>query len=86
MTKKGFFSKLIILTVVVLNSAFTVAVLYTFLKVGDEPTALIAAWFAFTTGELWLLSQVKKTKIKEASNKEDFDYEYSNNKKETYKP
>ena len=25
--------------------------------------ALIGAWFAFTTGELWMLSSIKKTKV-----------------------
>jgi len=58
------FSKLIVTAVVILNSLFTVAALYVFLRVGNEPTALIAAWFAFTGGELWLLSGIKKTKVK----------------------
>lgn len=47
-----------------LNTGFTAAVLYVFLKVGSEPATLIAAWFAFTTGELWLLSGITKTKLK----------------------
>lgn len=58
------FSKSIVLAVVSLNIIFTIAVLYVFLKVGSEPTALIAAWFAFTTGELWLLANIKKEKVK----------------------
>lgn len=58
------FSKSIVLAVVMLNIIFTIAVLYVFLKVGSEPTALIAAWFAFTTGELWLLANIKKEKVK----------------------
>lgn len=58
------FSKLIVTAVVLLNSLFSVGVLYVFLRVGSEPTALIAAWFAFTTGELWLLSGIKKAKVK----------------------
>ena len=62
--KKSMFSKLIVLLVVILNAVFTAAVLYAFLKVGSEPMALIAAWFSFTTGELWLLSSIKKAKVK----------------------
>ena len=54
------FSKLIVALVVLLNTGFAVAVLYIFFRVGSEPTALIAAWFAFTTGELWLLSKIKR--------------------------
>lgn len=59
------FSKWIVLLVIVLNVIFTVGTLYVFLKVGSEPTTLIAAWFAFTTGELWMLAGIKKKKIKE---------------------
>ena len=58
------FSKLIVVAVVVLNAVFTAAALYAFLRVGSEPVALIAAWFGFTGGELWLLSSIKKTEIK----------------------
>ena len=57
------FSKLIVTAVVLLNTGFTAAVLYTFLRVGNEPTALVAAWFAFTTGELWFLSGIEKKKL-----------------------
>ena len=63
MSKKNKFSKFIVTAVVLLNVIFTAAVLYVFLKVGSEPTALIGAWFAFTTGELWMLSSIKKTKV-----------------------
>lgn len=52
-------TKFIVLLIVLLNIIFTSVVLYIFFKVGNEPTALIVAWFAFTTGELWLLAQIK---------------------------
>ena len=57
------FSKKIVAMIIFLNLAFTIAVLYTFLKVGSEPTVLIGCWFGFTTGELWLLSGITKKKI-----------------------
>jgi hypothetical protein len=60
---KNKFSKAIVATVVLLNTIFTAAVLYAFLKVGNEPVTLIGCWFAFTTGELWMLSSIKKTKV-----------------------
>jgi len=60
--KKSRFSKFIVTLVILLNVAFTAAVLYVFLHVGSEPTAIIAAWFSFTTGELWMLSSIKKKK------------------------
>lgn len=63
MKKKGDFSKLIVTLVVILNIVFTAAVLYVFWQVGNEPTTLVAAWFAFTTGELWFLSGIKKKRI-----------------------
>lgn len=57
------FSKWIVATVIVLNVFFTITVLYTFLKVGNEPSTLITAWFAFTTGELWALAAIKRKEI-----------------------
>ena len=63
-TKKNRFSKLIVAAVVLLNTGFTAAVLYVYLRVGSEPTTLIAAWFAFTTGELWMLAGIRKAKVK----------------------
>ena len=61
--KKGLFSKLIVAFVITANVFFTIAVLYTFLKTSNEPTALISAWFAFTTVELWQLATIKKRKV-----------------------
>ena len=57
------FSKIIVSLVIALNVFFTVAVLYIFYRVGTEPTALIAAWFGFTTGELWFLAGIKKKEM-----------------------
>ena len=58
------YSKFIVALVILLNVLFTAAVLYIFLRIGTEPTSLIAAWFAFTTGELWMLATITKHKIK----------------------
>ena len=57
------FSKIIVSLVIALNIIFTVAVLFIFYRVGTEPTALIAAWFGFTTGELWFLAGIRKKKM-----------------------
>lgn len=62
------FSKWIVSLIVLLNVGFTVAVLYTFLRVGTEPVTLIGCWFAFTTGELWFLAGIKKKEITEGEN------------------
>jgi threonine/homoserine efflux transporter RhtA len=59
------FSKRIVALVILLNVAFTGAVLYLFLRTGSEPTVLIGCWFAFTTGELWMLAGIRKAKLKE---------------------
>ena len=68
------FSKVVVSAVVILNVFFTIAVLYVFLKTnGNEPTVLIGAWFGFTTGELWMLSSIKKKKINQDKNK-DLEY------------
>lgn len=58
------FSKKIVALVILLNALFTGAVLFVFLRVGSEPTTLVAAWFAFTTGELWLLSGITREKVR----------------------
>lgn len=62
--KKGYYSKFIVAVVIMLNVIFTAAVLFVFLKTGNEPSTLITAWFAFTTGELFMLSSIKKVKEK----------------------
>lgn len=59
------FSKQVVALVVFLNVAFAAAVLTVFWHTGSEPSALVAAWFTFTTGELWMLSSIKKSKIKD---------------------
>ena len=64
------FSKIIVSLIILLNILFTTGVLYVFLRVGNEPSILIGAWFAFTTGELWMLSSIKK---KEIDNEGDYD-------------
>lgn len=65
------FSKFIVTLVILLNVSFTVAVLYVFLRIGNEPTALIAAWFGFTTVELWALAGIKKREIEILNDKEE---------------
>ena len=62
-SKNNKFSKWIVTAVILLNILFTAAVLYIFLKVGSEPMTLIGCWFGFTTGELWMLSSITKSKV-----------------------
>jgi len=57
---KGKFSKVIVALIIIMNVTFTAVVLYIFHQTGYEPTALIGAWFAFTTGELFFLADIKK--------------------------
>lgn len=61
------FSKGVVLLIVWLNIIFTVAVLWLIMLDKPEPTALIAAWFGFTTGELWLTATIKKAKVREGA-------------------
>ena len=65
------YSKWIVALVILLNTGFAGAVLFTFLRVGSEPTALVAAWFAFTTGELWLLSGITREKVRRDADSRD---------------
>ena len=65
------FSKAIVSLVILLNAAFTVAVLFIFYRIGAEPTTLIGAWFGFTTIELWALAGIKKREIETRNTKEE---------------
>ncbi len=60
--KKGFFSKLIVSFVIIINIFFTIGTMYIFLRTGSEPAALIGAWFTFTTVEIWQLAKIKRKK------------------------
>lgn len=66
------FSKKVVTLVIMLNVAFTGAVLYLFLITGSEPTTLIGCWFGFTTIELWALSGITKTKITQGGGDEQW--------------
>jgi hypothetical protein len=67
------FSKAIVSLIIMLNVIFSAAVLFVFLKIGSEPMTLIGAWFAFTTGELWLLAGIKKKEVEKQSDKEELE-------------
>ena len=69
--RRGVFSKAIIGLIIAANIVFTIAVLVIFVRVGSEPSALIVAWFAFTTGELWFLAGIKKKKIEKGEDYEN---------------
>lgn len=69
--KKNSFSKFIVGFVIVINVLFTIAVLKIFLKTASEPTALIGAWFGFTTVELWQLAKIKQKKVEKEKNTYD---------------
>lgn len=62
--KKGLFSKVVVSGVILANIMFSIAVLWIFLRTSAEPTALIAAWFGFTTVEVWSLAKIKREKTK----------------------
>lgn len=65
------YSKFIVTLVILLNTAFAFSALYVFLKTSSEPSTLIVTWFGFTTGELWLLKDIKKSKIKGGNQNEN---------------
>jgi len=65
------YSKWIVALIITLNSVFTYMVLQAFIQTSTEPTVLIGCWFGFTTGELWILANIKKTKIKENKDNEN---------------
>lgn len=58
------YSKWIVALVIMLNVAFTGAILFLFLRTGSEPSTLIGCWFGFTTVELWTLAGITREKVK----------------------
>ena len=54
------FSKKIVIAVLILNVLFTTAVLVVSWHTLQSLDALVAGWFAFTTGELWTLGKIKR--------------------------
>jgi len=69
--KKGWTSRIIILLVIGLNVWFANKTLNVFAATGVEPVATVAAFFSFTTGELWALTYIKKLKLKRKENLQD---------------
>jgi hypothetical protein len=67
--RKGRFSKFMVSFVIALNIIFSASVLYVFAKTGSEPATLVGAWFLWTTGELWMLSSIKKKKVEKEDKK-----------------
>ena len=62
------FSNMIVFLVISMNMWFTERCLDAFVLTGNEPGILIGAFFAFTTGELWMLASITKTKVKKDIN------------------
>lgn len=69
-SKKKDFSKKIVIAVIIMNIAFTIAIMYLFLKTSSEPQTLIASWFGFTTVEMWNMAKIKQSKIKQTKENE----------------
>ena len=57
------FSKMVVVSIIILNILYTIGALYVFKCTGQEPVTLTGCWFAFTTGELWMLTGIKKKEI-----------------------
>jgi len=61
------YSKGIVALIIVLNVFFSLGVFIVFWHTGSEPERLIEGWFLSMTGELWLISGIKKKKIEKES-------------------
>lgn len=77
-------SKFIIAFVIVSLFTYTTAAIWLQLKIGIEvsPT-LTTCFYAFCTGELWLLASIKKTKISNGQKSRAYDSEIENYKGES---
>ena len=77
-------SKLIIAFVIISLFSYTAAAIWLQLKIGIEisPT-LTTCFYAFCTGELWLLASIKKSKIANGQKSRAYDSEVDNYKGES---
>lgn len=73
--KNGKYSKCIVALIIILNTFFTGGVLAVFWHTANEPAVLVTTWFGFTTGELWILSSIKKNKIQKQMKLEGENHE-----------
>ena len=64
------YSKGIVALIIVLNVLFAIGVFVVFWHTGSEPSRLIEGWFISMTGELWLISGIKKKKIEKENSDE----------------
>lgn len=71
--KKINYSKWIVALIIILNALFTASTLIVFAMTSTEPSTLILSWFAFTTGELWLVAGIKKSKVKSTADIEKIE-------------
>ena len=57
------FSKGTVIAILLLVIFFIVYIVESMKVMGFEPTATVAGFFAFATGELWALSKITRAKI-----------------------
>ena len=67
------FSKKVVVLVLLLIINFTIAVLYVFLRTGNEPTVLVGAFFGFATIELWSLGKIKQKEVERGCDENDYE-------------
>lgn len=67
------FASLVVLLVIGLNIWFTDKIITLIETTSFEPAVLIGAWFAWTTGELWMLKDIKKKKIEKEKESDKHD-------------
>lgn len=65
------YSKIVVSFIILSNVIFTYKILEVFTQIQEEPVTLIAAWFAFTTGELFALAKIRTKKIDKECDKEE---------------
>lgn len=67
------FASFVVLLVIGLNIWFTDKIITLIETTSFEPAVLIGAWFAWTTGELWMLKDIKKKKIEKEKESDKHD-------------
>ena len=65
-------SKILVPLIIIANILFTWRILELFKLGYGEPSSLIYAWFAFTTGELFAMAKIRSDKVKVDGNESKY--------------
>lgn len=80
--KKGWFSKILIVALILTLLIFTGVMIWVFVKTGDVPDSLVYSFIGAITGELSILGGIKNNETKFGTDTTTPSYDYENSEDE----